>query len=161
MVFEGLVAFAQWFVESYGLWGTFIVSVTESFIFPIPTAVIIAPSTALGLDPLIVTIVATIGSVIGGFIGYFLGKKLGRPVAEKLFKKKNVDKVEKWFEKYGPWAVFIAAFSPIPFKVFTWAAGIFNTDIKKFFIAAIIGRALQFAIAAYVGDIFGAWVLGL
>ncbi len=148
------------FVQTYGLWGTFVVAVLESFIFPIPTAVIIAPTTAFGADPLTTTIVATIGSVIGAFIGYFLGMKLGRPVAERLFSQK-LKAVDKWFEQYGPWAVFIAAFTPIPFKVFTWAGGIARMDLRPFFLASVIGRFMQFIIAAYIGSILGGWVLAL
>jgi len=155
-----LIAFVEVFVADYGLFGAFLVAVTESFILPIPTAVIITPATALGIDPLVITIVATIGSVIGAFIGYFLGEKLGRPVAEKRFPK-YLTRVEGWFQKYGSWAVFIAAFTPIPFKVFTWVGGIMKIDKKHFFLASIAGRFLQFLIAAYVGSLLGPWFFSL
>lgn len=154
MVLEGMILWVESLVMAYGIPGVFLIAVLESFIFPIPTAVIIAPATTFGMDPLLITIIATIGSLIGAFIGYFLGKRLGRPVAERLFKK-HLLRVEKWFDRYGAWAVLIAAFTPIPFKVFTWASGIFELDLKKFFLAAAIGRFTQFAIAAYVGNIFG------
>src|SRR3989338_7171319 len=111
-----LAALALWvegFVTAYGLWGSFTVAVLESFIFPVPTAAIIAPSTAFGIDPLLITVVATVGSVIGAVIGYALGFYLGHPVAQRLFGDK-LKGVEKWFDKYGVWAVFIAAFTPIP-----------------------------------------------
>lgn len=160
---EGFILWVQAFVEGYGLTGTFIISLLESFIFPVPTATIIAPVTAMGMDPLMVTIVATIGSVIGAIVGYALGVYLGLPVAQKLFRK-HLPKVDKWYEKWGVWAVLVAAFSPIPFKVFTWTSGIFRLDFKKFLIASLIGRFCQFAIAAYVGNIFGpgiiTWLLG-
>ncbi|HDD45955.1 MAG TPA: DedA family protein, partial [Candidatus Aenigmarchaeota archaeon] len=142
-------------VLSYGLFGTFVIAVLESFIFPVPTAVIITPSTALGLDPLITTIIATIGSVIGALIGFALGWYLGYPFALKLFKGKHIDRVERWFKKYGACAILIAAFTPIPFKVFTWAGGIFRMNIKPFLLAATIGRFFQFIIAAYVGSMIG------
>jgi membrane protein YqaA with SNARE-associated domain len=158
MLYEFLL-WVQAFVLEYGLAGTFTIAVLESFIFPVPTAVIIAPTTGFGLDPLVVTVVATIGSVIGAMVGYLLGFYLGHPVAEKLFRK-HIPKVEKWFGRYGAWAIFIAAFTPIPFKVFTWCGGIFRMDLKKFFIASVAGRFLQFAIAAYAGSILGPWVLG-
>ena len=148
------------FVQAYGLWGTFAVAVLESFIFPVPTAVIIAPTTAFGADPLATTTVATIGSVIGALIGYALGMNLGRPVAERLFSEK-LKAVDKWFERYCPWAVFIAAFTPIPFKVFTWAGGIARMPLRPFIVASVIGRFMQFVIAAYIGSILGGWVLGL
>ncbi len=156
--FESLIAFSQWFSETYGLFGTFIISILESFIFPVPTAVIIAPVTAFGIDPLLITLAATSGSVLGALIGYGLGLRLGRPVAEKLFKK-HIQRVERWFDRWGEWAVLIAAFSPIPFKVFTWTAGMFRLDIRKFLIASVIGRLAQFAIAAYTGAYLGPGVL--
>ena len=148
------------FILQYGLSGTFIVALLESFIFPVPTAAVIAPATSFGLDPFLVTIVATIGSVLGALVGYFLGLYLGHPVAEKLFKK-HIPKVEKWFDKYGAWAILIAAFTPIPFKVFTWCGGIFRMDLKKFIIASIIGRFFQFALFAYAGSLLGPTVLTL
>jgi undecaprenyl-diphosphatase len=148
----------QAFVQAYGLPGAFVIAVLESFIFPVPTATFIAPFTALGVDPVTIIIVATVGSVLGAVIGYALGLKLGRPAAERLFKK-HIPKVEKWYDKYGVWAVFIAAFSPIPFKVFTWTSGIFELDFKKFLLASIAGRVLQFTIAAYVGYYVGPGML--
>ncbi len=159
-MFEGFILAVEGFIAAYGFGGIFIISVLESFIFPVPTATIVAPMTALGADPFIVAVIASIGSVIGGLIGYFLGDKIGRPVAEKLFKEKHIKKVEKWYEKYGAWTVLIAAFSPVPFKVFTWFSGICELDIKKFLIASIIGRTAQFFIAAYVGSFVGPWFLG-
>lgn len=158
-MFTGMIVAVEGFVDTWGLLGAFLVAVSESFIFPIPTATIIAPMTALGIDPLAITILATIGSVVGAVIGYYLGKKLGRPVASRLFKEKHLSKVERWFNRWGAWAVFIAAFTPIPFKVFTWCGGIFDMKLRPFLIAATCGRLLQFAIAAYVGSIFGPGIL--
>ncbi len=157
---EGFVASAQEFVEAYGFGGVFSISVLESFIFPVPTATIITPATALGLDPFAIAVIATVGSVIGAFVGYLLGLKVGRPVAERIFKQKHIDKVEGMYRKYGAWAVLIAAFSPVPFKVFTWFSGIFELDKKKFFAASVIGRFAQFLIAAYVGNMAGPLILG-
>ena len=148
------------FVEAYGLLGTFLVAISESFILPIPTAAIIAPATSFGADPLLITVISTIGSVIGAFVGYYLGMKLGRPVAKKRFPK-HMNRVEGWFKRYGAWAVFIAAFTPIPFKVFTWAAGMMKISLKHFFLASLAGRFLQFIIAAYVGSLLGPWFLAL
>ena len=157
-MFGGFVLWVQAFVEAYGLGGAFIIAVFESFIFPVPTATIIAPFTALGVDPLLITLVATTGSLVGAVIGYALGMKLGRPAAERLFRK-HIPKVERWYDRWGAWAVLIAAFSPIPFKVFTWTSGMFELDFRKFMLASLAGRFTQFAIAAYVGHFLGPGVL--
>lgn len=161
-MFENLLAWAQWFIENYGFIGVFVIAFFESFIFPIPTAAIILPATALGLDPLLVTVVATIGSVLGALVGYYLGYYLGHPAAEKVIKnKKHIEGVERWFDKYGAWAVLIAAFTPIPFKVFTWFGGIFRMGVKKFILASVIGRFFQFAIFAYLGSLLSPTILAL
>jgi len=152
------ILWVQAFVQAYGLAGAFVIAVLESFIFPVPTATFIAPFTAMGIDPVTIILVATAGSLIGAVIGYALGLKLGRPVAERLFRK-HIPRVEKWYDRWGAWAVLIAAFSPIPFKVFTWTSGIFGLDFRKFLLASLVGRVLQFTIAAYVGYLVGPGVL--
>lgn len=159
-MFEALILAVEGFVQAYGLLGTFIVAFTESIIVPIPTATIVSSATTFGADPILVTIIATIGSVLGAIVGYYLGVKLGRPVAKKYFGK-HIPRVEAWFQKYGAWAVFIAAFTPIPFKVFAWMAGITKVNMKYFILASIAGRFLQFLLAAYVGALLGPWFLSL
>jgi undecaprenyl-diphosphatase len=162
-MFAELIAWTQAFVDAYGLGGAFVISLFESFIFPIPTSVFIAPFTALGTDPLLITLVATAGSLAGAVVGYALGIKLGRPVADRLFSR-HIPRVEKWYERWGAWAVLLAAFSPIPFKVFTWTSGILRLDFKSFMLASLAGRFAQFAVAAYVGAYLGpgmlAWLTG-
>lgn len=157
------ILWVQALVQAYGLAGAFAVAVLESFIFPVPTATFIAPFTAMGIDPITITMVATAGSVLGAVIGYALGLRLGRPVAERLFSK-HIPRVEGWYDRWGAWAVLIAAFSPIPFKVFTWTSGIFGLDFRRFLIASVAGRLLQFTIAAYVGYYVGpgvlSWLMG-
>ena len=158
-IFTGMIVAVEAFVETAGLSGAFLIAILESFIFPVPTATIIAPMAGFGIDPLVITLVATTGSIIGAVIGYALGKHFGRPVADRLFKKKHMDRVERWFGKWGAWAILIAAFTPLPFKVFTWCGGIFKVKFRSFLLASIVGRFLQFAIAAYVGSLLGPGIL--
>ncbi|MGH9910640.1 MAG: YqaA family protein, partial [Nitrososphaerales archaeon] len=100
-------------------------------------------------------------SVLGGIAGYFIGLKGGRPLATRLFSEKRVKRVEGYFEKYGAWAVLIAGFSPIPYKVFTIASGIVKLDLKKFIIASAIGRASRFFAEAIVIMIWGEEIIQL
>ncbi|RLJ08347.1 MAG: DedA family protein [Candidatus Aenigmatarchaeota archaeon] len=157
-MFSNLILWAQSLVSAYGLSGIFIISFFESFIFPVPTAFFVTSITTLGTDPFIATVIATVASVLGACVGYLLGLFLGHPVAERLFKK-HLSSVESWFNRYGAWAVFLAAFTPIPFKVFTWSSGILELNFKKFLIAAFSGRFVQFFIAAYFGSLFGSQIL--
>lgn len=156
---DELIASAESFAETYGLGGIAVVAALESIILPVPVAVLIAPTTAFGVDPLMAALVATAGSVAGAAVAYLLGKKLGRPVAERLFKDK-LSAADEWFLRYGAWAVFAAAFTPIPFKIFTWGGGIARMEPKAFLLASFVGRFLQFLIAAYVGSLFGWFFIG-
>lgn len=125
--------------------GLFIVAFLESSIFPIPPDILlIALSLANTRLALYYATIATIGSVLGGVAGYYLGSKGGRRVARKVFPERMVDRADTYFKEYGAWAVLVAAFSPIPYKVFTIAAGVFKVDLKRFVIASVIGRGARF-----------------
>lgn len=155
-----LIMATQAFVESYGLAGTFLISILESFIFPVPTAFFVTPTTALGVDPFWTAVAAIAGSLIGAVIGYVLGFHLGKPVFIRLFKEKRLKKVEKWYGKWGEWIVLFAAAGPLPFKIVTWCSGILKLKFKKYMVFCAIGRTFQFFVAAYVGNLLGPWFLG-
>jgi undecaprenyl-diphosphatase len=160
-IFTPFILAVQAFVEAYGLAGTFLIAVLESFIFPVPTAFFVTPATMLGVDPFWTAVVATTGSLIGAVIGYVLGFYLGEPIAIRIFKKKRMEKVDKWYGKWGEWIVLIAAAGPIPFKIVTWCSGILKLNFKKYIVFCAIGRTFQFFVAAYVGNLLGPWILGV
>ncbi len=153
---ENLLTWAKEVFVPYGEIGLFIVAFVESSVFPIPPDIVLI---SLGLiNPnlsLLYALISTIGSVLGGVAGYYIGLKGGRRAAERLFSKKVLDKVDNYFKEYGSWAVLIAAFSPIPYKVFTIASGIAKLDLKKFIIASIIGRGARFVSEGIVIMFFG------
>ncbi len=157
-MFERLSEITIEFIASNGLLGIFIISAMESFIFPVPTAIIITAGTALNLDPLSVVILATIGSIIGAVIGYFIGARGGRPVIVWMFDEKKVKKIDNLFMKYGVFAVGLAAFSPLPFKVFTISAGVARMNIISFILISIPCRFLQFLLFAFFGDWLGGFI---
>ena len=90
----------------------------------------------------------TIASVIGGILGYLLGFWLFEPVVEPLIAQMGwqakFDTALSWFENYGVWVVFLAGFSPIPYKVFTIGAGLMQMAFLPFLIASAIGRGARF-----------------
>ncbi len=125
--------------------GLFILAFIESSVFPVPPDILlIALSLANTSLALYYATIATIGSVLGGVAGYYLGLKGGRRIAKRIFSERMIDKADNYFKEYGAWAVLIAAFSPIPYKVFTITAGIFKVNLKKFVIASIVGRGARF-----------------
>jgi len=125
--------------------GLFLVSLIESSVFPVPPDVLLIPLALLNPQlSLYYALITTLGSTLGGLIGYYLGLKGGRAIARKLFSEKILIKGEVYFKEYGVWAVFISAFSPIPYKVFTILSGITRLNLVGFLIASIIGRGLRF-----------------
>jgi membrane protein YqaA with SNARE-associated domain len=125
--------------------GLFILAFMESSVFPVPPDILlVALSLANTSLALYYATITTIGSVLGGVAGYYLGLKGGRRIAKRIFSERMIDKADNYFKEYGTWAVLIAAFSPIPYKVFTITAGIFKVNLKKFVIASIIGRGARF-----------------
>jgi len=94
-------------------------------------------------------LVALFSSVAGGVFGFWLGKKFGQKIFKKLFGKKWLTKIEKFLKKWGIVGVFLCAFSPIPFKIAAWGAGIFKMPLSKFIIASFLGRGMRFAISTF------------
>lgn len=153
----------QWMIDTtydklsgYGWVGLFILSFAESSFFPVPVEtlliplIIAAPSHAFWF-----ILVAIIGSVIGGIFGYYIGYIGEIAVLERLFDKKKIDKIHKIFEKHGAIGIFIAGFTPIPYKVATIGAGVFYIDIWKFIIVSIISRSLRFILVGALVFFYG------
>ena len=109
--------------------------------------------------------ICSIASVLGGLIGYYIGLFGGRPVFNWFFRKhpEQFEEVEKLYNKYGAIAVFFAGFTPIPYKVFTIASGVFKMNLLGFTLVSIAGRGLRFFIIAIALILFGEkikdWVL--
>ncbi len=147
----------NWF-QAMGVQGLAINSCVESFfLVPPPDFLLIAMDLAKPEKALYYATVCTIASALGGVIGYFIGKFGGRPVFNFLFRKdrSKFDAVEAMYNKYGSFAVFFSAFTPIPYKVFTIASGILNMNFFKFFIASFFGRGGRFFLVSLVLMFFG------
>ena len=89
------------------------------------------------------------------YVGYLIGQRWGRQLLDKFAKQKHVDKLEALTVKYGTAGIFIAAFSPIPYKVFGWVAGMGEMDKRSFLIAGLFGRGLRFGLEALLIGIYG------
>ena len=136
---------ASFAATPYGAWALFGVAFAESSFFPVPPDVLlIALALARPEGALWFAAVCTAGSVLGGCFGYAIGRYGGRPLLQRLFAPHKIALVQHYFQKYDVWAVGIAAFSPIPYKVFTIAAGVFLLDVKRFTVVSIAGRGGRF-----------------
>jgi len=145
----------QWTQHPKADWLLAALSFTESVIFPIPPDVMLAPMAmtqpkrAWRLAGL-----TTIASVAGGILGYLLGywayESLVLPAVESLGYEQKLEQVTEWFKHYGIWIVFIAGFSPIPYKLFTVTAGVMQMAFLPFVIASAISRGLRFYLVAWL-----------
>lgn len=124
------------------------VSFIESIFFPVPTALMLAPMAMAKPNRAVrLAILATVTSVAGGVLGYFVGAYAMDLVEPILVKFGYIDKYNiatDWFTEWGFWAVIVAGFSPIPFKLFTLSAGALNMALLPFIFAALIGRSAHF-----------------
>ncbi|MDD3150292.1 MAG: DedA family protein [Candidatus Gastranaerophilales bacterium] len=153
-LFEGI----KLFFEQMGTTGLGFLAFIESSVFPIPPDFLLIPmSLNEPQKALYFALICTIFSTLGGAFGYAIGKFGGRPAFHFFFKNKihYLEKVEKLYNKYSIWAVLGAAFTPLPYKVFTIASGIFNMHLPGFLIASFIGRGARFFIVGLLLMFFG------
>lgn len=127
-------------------------SFAESSFFPVPPDVMLAPmSLAKPHKAWYYASLTTITSVLGGILGYFIGVFAFDVIEPILHNHGYYDRYElakNWFEAWGFWAIFLAGFSPIPYKVFTIASGVVGMAFLPFVIASFIGRGLRFFMVA-------------
>jgi len=141
-----------------------LISFVESSFFPIPPDILIVPMViAKKNDYIKIFIIATLFSALGGLFGYFIGSvffELAMKVVEFYGYEENVFDLQlKLSEKGGLFLwlgiLFIAGFTPVPFKVFTITSGIINFNIFIFFFICLISRGLRFFIVAFLSAKFG------
>ena len=151
-------SFVEWAAD-LGLPGLAILSFTEAIAQPVPPAALTLPMfmAEQGNPAMIFLIwaVVTSTSVGGAMVGWWLGKVLGRPVADRFIKPKHIARLDSLILRYGDTGIFIAAVSPIPYKVLAWVAGMGEMDYRRFIIAGLWGRGLRFGIQALAIGIWG------
>jgi membrane protein YqaA with SNARE-associated domain len=137
----------------------FFLSVAESSFFPIPPDVMLLPMCLSNPKKAWkFALITTVGSVLGGIIGYLIGVYAFGFIEPYLYDWGYLPAYERavmWFEEWGFWAVFIAGFSPIPYKVFTIAGGALDMPLSPFILASIIGRGARFYLVALFVIMFG------
>lgn len=128
-------------------------SFAESVFFPIPPDVMLAPMSLSQPNraftfALITTIASIVGGVAGYLLGYFAFDAWLAPVIESWGYTHKIETAMQWFEAYGVWIVFLAGFSPIPYKIFTVSAGFLQMAFLPFLVASAIGRGARFFLVA-------------
>ncbi|MCL0081094.1 VTT domain-containing protein [Peptococcaceae bacterium] len=141
--------------QEYGSIGLFIIAFLDSFL-PMPTELLFIPLGLANPEMLLWYVFLTaIASSMGAPVGYLLGLKGGRPVLKRMFKAKDIGKVENLFAKHGTVAIIIAGFSPFPYQVATVASGAFRISLKKLMFWTFISRGARFCLFAVIIVVFG------
>ncbi len=152
----------SWAETPYGVPALGLLAFAEASFFPIPPDVLLmALALAMPLKSYRFALIASIGSVTGGVLGYFIGWGLWDAVGPYFYQYipgvtvAGFEQVGGLFEQYDFWIIFAAGFTPIPYKIFTIAAGVFNVNFPIFILASLVGRSLRFFLVAAMFYYFG------
>ncbi len=145
-LYDWVMSFAR---SRYGAWALFLVAIAESSFFPVPPDfLLIALAVGNPRRSLRFAAITALGSIIGAGIGYWIGlefyQRLGRPIVEFYGAQDSYRQVQALYREWDSLAVGIAGFTPIPFKVFTIAAGAFQLELLPFFLASTLSRGARF-----------------
>tara|TARA_Y100000310_G_scaffold334036_1_gene412833 strand:+ start:28 stop:651 length:624 start_codon:yes stop_codon:yes gene_type:complete len=149
-----------WAENKYSGFALFILAIAESSFFPIPPDVLqLALSVSKPKKSFWYALIASIGSVLGGilgyFIGYFLFDTIGSSIIHILGYEAQFNRVGELYNSYAFLAILASAFTPIPYKVFTIAAGFWKVGLLPLIVASAIGRSARFFLVGFLIYMFG------
>ena len=145
-----------WAETPYGIPALFLLAFAESSFFPIPPDVLlIALALAIPAKSFKYAFYAALASVLGGILGYAIGlwgyQWIGQDIVAFYNGESVMEQIGVLYSDYGFWGILTAAITPIPYKIFTIASGVFDFAFSQFLLASIIGRSIRFfAVAALI-----------
>ena len=150
----------HWAETPYGSWALFLLAFSESSFFPIPPDVLlIALAVARPPKAIKYALICSVGSVLGGCFGYLIGWQFMTGIGDRIIifygLAEKYEYIETLYKTYDAWAIGIAGFTPIPYKVFTISAGAFHINFAVFIIASVISRSARFFLVGGLIYIFG------
>jgi membrane protein YqaA with SNARE-associated domain len=146
--------------KPYGEWALFILAFAESSFFPIPPDVLLgALAVVLPKKSFRFALICSIGSVLGGMLGYLIGLEfydlLGRPIIQFYGVQAQYREVQRLYQQNAFASIAIAGFTPIPYKVFTIAAGAFQIPFLTLVSASVLSRPARFFLVGALFFFFG------
>ncbi len=147
-----LIEWSQQVVTSFGILGVFLVSFVGSATVLLPAPVFLAIFAAGSvMNPWLVGLVGGLGAAFGELVAYYVGRG-----SKKLIKKEEhnkwLEKARKWFDKKGAFPVIVLfAATPLPDDIIGLLCGLIKYDIKKFFVATLIGKIILTTALAWAG----------
>ena len=149
-----------WSERPGGSWALFIIAFCESSFFPIPPDILlIALAVGKPAKSFRFAAICSAGSVLGAVLGYVIGLQfmdlIGLHIIEFYHLTEKMDYLATLFNRWDAWAISIAGFTPLPFKLFTISAGAFHINLPVFILASTFSRTLRFMILAGLIYLFG------
>ena len=151
----------SWADSKYGGLALFVLAFAESSFFPIPPDVLLI-ALCLGAKTrwFKYALICSVASVLGGIAGYGIGlfafDTWGKPIIELYGKADKYEQLQALFDEHGFFYVFLAGFTPIPYKVMTITAGAVKLNLGPFVGASLVSRAARFFLVAGMLRLFGA-----
>lgn len=149
-----------WAYRPGGTWALFLLAFCESSFFPIPPDVLLialavgAPKKAWRF-----ALVCSAGSLLGGIMGYAIGwqfmERVGNSIIEFYGLTHKAQYIAEVYQQWDAWAVGIAGFTPLPYKLFTISAGAFGVNFPVFVLASALSRSLRFFLVGGLIAVFG------
>lgn len=158
----------HWAQTPYGAPALFWLAFAESSFFPLPPDILLlALCLSLPEKSYRYALLSTSGSVVGGMGGYLIGYALWGAMAELFyqyvpgFTPAGFNHIQQLFSSYDFWVIFTAGFTPLPYKIFTIGAGVFEINFPLFVLTSLLSRGLRFFLVAGLIYTFGQQVKGL
>jgi membrane protein YqaA with SNARE-associated domain len=149
----------SWAQTDNAVLALFLLAFAESSFFPLPPDILLIVMALNSPDhALFYAMICTLGSALGGAAGYGIGIGGGRPLLKRFVSEEKIRLVHSYFEKYEAWAIGIAGFTPIPYKIFTISAGVFYIDFIKFVLVSFLSRGARFFLVAGLIALFGEYI---
>ncbi len=150
----------HWAATPYALPALFFISFVESSFFPIPPDILlIAMTVAVPALWIRFSLFCSVASVLGGMFGYFIGYQfmdlIGNGIVEFYHLQAKFEKIGALYDEHQAWAVAAVGFTPLPYKIFTLAAGAFKINFPTFVLASAISRSARFFLVAFIIHKFG------
>lgn len=159
-----LVDFDWQLVRRLGGLGLAVLAMLDSFLVPVPGSIdlftIVLSASQPGWWPYYAAL-ATTGSLVGGWMTYRVGRAGGKQGLEKRLPKERIEKVYRWFGRWGFGAVFLPALMPppVPIVPFLLGAGALKLKPARFLLALGLGRMVRFSIAGAIATVYGRQVI--
>jgi len=139
------------FLEELDHFGLALYTFIEVLLILPPIEVIYYPLIQLNVETWYLYLInVVVFNIIASMVGYYVGMKVGYPILRYFSSEEILEKAKKLFDRWGVMAVAIGAFTPIPYTIVVFLAGISKMNFKKYMIAGVIGRVPRYVLGGYV-----------